>query len=291
MLGRTLESSLRKLALLFLRSTSKGPLTEALSPEKNGRFVERSRKLGLGKLFRLVGRFAGLFLTARMKVRIQEYLINRFRIPVNWQPQEALQQHFEKALVRLREARDGSSIGDYLEFGVYQGNSLLCMHRALADLGLDKVRLFGFDSFEGLPESATMDEVWSPGQFRSDIEYTKERLSRNGADWKRTTLVKGFYSDTLTDGLTNRLGLERAAVIMIDCDLYTSTREALAFCAPLIRDEAVIFFDDWHATGEDKGEKRAFREFLEKHPDLTAEDFGTYLDNARVFFVARQTAT
>ena len=32
---------------------------------------------------------------------------------------------------------------------------------------------------------------------------------------------------------------------MIDCDIYSSARTALDFCGPLIRDRAVLVFDDW----------------------------------------------
>ena len=69
---------------------------------------------------------------------------------------------------------------------------------------------------------------------------------------------------------------------MIDCDLYSSAKEALNFCGPLILDEAIIFFDDWAGpletslADEQKGEKRAFDEFLQEHPQLKAVRFGTY---------------
>ena len=81
--------------------------------------------------------------------------------------------------------------------------------------------------------------------------------------------------------------MEKASLIMVDADLYTSSRDALAFCAPLIRDTAAIFFDDWNSTDEAGGEKRAFRELLEAHPDLEAKEIGTYSPNALAFLVTR----
>ncbi len=67
---------------------------------------------------------------------------------------------------------------------------------------------------------------------------------------------------------------------MIDCDFYSSAKEALNFCGPLIQDEVMIFFDDWDAgiglADRDLGEKAAFDEFLREHPDLSAQEFGTY---------------
>lgn len=75
---------------------------------------------------------------------------------------------------------------------------------------------------------------------------------------------------------------------MIDCDLYSSTLEALKFCAPLIHEHAVILFDDWFPLAEQAmGEKKAFDEFLADHPDMSARDLGSYDATARVFAVLR----
>ncbi len=52
------------------------------------------------------------------------------------------------------------------------------MQEAARRAGLDKVRFFGFDSFEGLPSEAEWDSPWSQGEFRSDIELTRKRLRR-----------------------------------------------------------------------------------------------------------------
>ena len=101
---------------------------------------------------------------------------------------------------------------------------------------------------EGRTDRAEWDGPWSEGEFRSDIEFTRKRLTEGGVDWDRTELVKGFFSDTLTPELRERLGLEKASLIMVDADLYTSSRDALAFCEPLIRDVSVIFFEDSSTT-------------------------------------------
>jgi hypothetical protein len=77
---------------------------------------------------------------------------------------------------------------------------------------------------------------------------------------------------------------------MVDCDIYASTKPALAFCAPLIGDEAVVFFDDWFSGGladRNEGEKRAFEEFLSAHPEFKAEDFGDYGCNSKAFVLSR----
>lgn len=275
---------LRPIAVRFLRQTARGPLVQALptGDHSAGVFTRFQRWL-----FRRVGRLVGRFLSPGRKVAIQEWMINTFRIPVDWQPREMLQARFEEQLTWLQERSNGT-LGDYLEFGVYQGNSLVCMNRAVKNRGVDGMRLFGFDSFEGLPESAEFDGIWSQGQFRSDLEFTRQLLDEAGVDWDRVKLVKGFYDQVLTDELADQLGLDAASVVMIDCDLYTSTRDALAFCEPRLTDDSVIFFDDWESTGDDRGEKLAFREFLEAHPQFEIEELPGYHEKARIFRLRRR---
>jgi O-methyltransferase len=189
--------------------------------------------------------------------------------------EKELQAVYQKALALLVERNGRSNIGDYLEFGVYNGTSMLCMYRALENLRLEDVRLFGFDSFEGLPPDAgdTDGGVWRPGDFKSSFEFTQTVLSLSGINWGRLRLVKGWFSDTLNEDLVRNQLIEKASVVMIDCDLYTAAREALQFCRPLIKDETIFIFDDWHAYGLDgrgMGEKRAFEEFMQNCPELSS---------------------
>jgi hypothetical protein len=154
------------------------------------------------------------------------------------------------------------------------------MHRVLDKFGLRHVRLFGFDSFEGLPTSTHPDDKdWRVGAFKSDYRFTREFLTRNRVDWNRVSLTKGFFSETLTDQFRQRADLKKTSLIMVDCDMYLSAKQALDFCAPHIQDRAVIFFDDWNAgqlADKGQGERRAFEEFLAENPHLKAEELGAY---------------
>jgi O-methyltransferase len=192
-------------------------------------------------------------------------------------PVEELARVDRRALAHLRES--APPVGDYLEFGVFRGDSLLCMDQARREAGLS-FRLFGFDSFEGLPELAPDDQGWTAGSFRSNYGSTRRRLTSNGIDWSRTVLVKGWFDETLTPELRDEHELVKASTIMIDCDLYSSAKTALEFSAPLIRDEAIIFFDDWDGGSglaeRGEGEARAFGEFLAAHPEFTATEFDSY---------------
>ena len=186
----------------------------------------------------------------------------------------------------------------YLEFGVSQGSSMLCMHRALSGSAQWKeksARLIGFDSFEGLPpETVTVKDqggdAWRPGQFASRQSYTESYLRAHGVPRGRVELVKGWFSETLNEWTVARLGLKRADIIMIDCDIYTAAAEALAFCADLITSTTIIVFDDWgdENTPPNVGEEKAFSEFLAANPHISARELPdlSYHACSRVFEVS-----
>lgn len=208
-------------------------------------------------------------------------------------PLENYEAKCREALRWLVEQSQGRPIGDYLEFGVCHGSSMSCMNRAVKILSLEsQMRLVGFDSFEGLPDTTGMEDghIWKGGMCRSDIEFTRRFLTEAGVDWNRTHLIKGWFSDTCNAATVQQYQLKHASVIMIDSDLYTSAKTALDFCFPLIGDHAVIFFDEWYIFGyaeTNVGEKHAFEEWLAAHPEFAAEEFGQYLDISLAFKITR----
>jgi len=60
------------------------------------------------------------------------------------------------------------------------------------------------------------------------------------------------------------------------------------FCRPLIKDRAIIFFDDWFQKYQ--GEAKAFEEFLNENQHIKAEKFGTYKPNGQIFLVTNTLA-
>jgi O-methyltransferase len=216
--------------------------------------------------------------------QLHRQILNRQRLVI---PSE-LKRKYREALMLLKE--NGVGPGDYLEFGVYNGSSLICMHQVMEELGVTGSRLIGFDSFEGLPPIAEFDSGghWKPGDFKCGYEFTRRVLQHEGIAPERVTLIKGFYSDTLTDELRNRLQLKRTGIILIDCDLYQSTKEALAFCEPLIVDHTVILFDDWFPLADrNLGEKLAFDEFLAQHSHFQAQALFDFPPYGKAFLVSR----
>lgn len=195
---------------------------------------------------------------------------------------------------RLLDRVGEGELGDYLEFGVYNGSTLSIVHDLLASRGRTESRLFGFDSFEGLPpEANTQDNnIWMSGQYRCPEDFARDFLNQRGVDWQRIALIKGWFSDTCNAATIERYQMKKAGIIMIDSDLYSSAVEALTFCEPLIHRHALIIFDEYYPGGRDDrflGEEKAFAEFKDAHPDITATKLNeSYSFGSRLFLLERR---
>lgn len=202
-----------------------------------------------------------------------------------WSPLVPEAAFFECALSAISLLRErGHMFGDYLEFGVSRGTSMALMARALTESHLSAVKLIGFDSFEGMARDAHL-EGWRPGDFRSTENATRFYLARHGVAKQRVRLVKGWFDQSLTEATRVSLGIQKASLVMVDCDAHTPSRLALSFAGRSITDEAVIFFDDWGWTEADQiiGQKEAFATFLSENPHLKATELSSYRSEARVF--------
>ncbi len=183
--------------------------------------------------------------------------------------------------------------GDYLEFGVYEGSTLTCAYHSAQRKHLKNMRLYAFDSFEGLPELVGIDSTdygFSKGDFACSEGKFRERIKRLGVDPNKVIITKGWYDDTLNDNTKVRLNIKSAAVIWVDCDLYQSTVSVLDFIADYVVDGTVIVFDDWFLFrgSPDRGEQRAFREWLRKHYEIEAIPYLNYSWCGQSFILHRK---
>ena len=136
--------------------------------------------------------------------------------------------------------------GLFLELGVASGTSI----RFLASSFPDQ-QFYGFDSFEGLPEA------WERGDMRVwKGAFRQEHLPSVPSN---VQLIAGWFSDTL------RKIEEPISFLHIDCDLYSSTKEAFDILGDQIGKGTVIVFDEFYNyPGFEEHEFKAFTEFLEK---------------------------
>ncbi len=186
--------------------------------------------------------------------------------------------------------------GDILEFGVSKGASLIMLDRLVSKLIRDRhhrqCRIFGFDSFDGLPDPKGEDKKhfkFRHGAYKSNRDSVIRRLKESKADIQNISLIQGWYHESLTPELRENLGIERAAFINIDCDLCESTTAALKWCEPLIDQGTIINFDDWfcYQGSPDHGEQLAFQKFLAENPDMTATSFSTCSWHGKSFIINR----
>lgn len=193
--------------------------------------------------------------------------------------------------------------GDLLEFGVGRGSTLAIINKIglkvlRGERDLD-YRLFGFDSFDGLPEPQGRDRDvhtedasavrFEKGDFRSTKDEVWSYLEKKDFELGNIELVAGWYDQTLTEDLKDSLGIKAASLINIDCDFYSSTKVALGWCESLIQQGTIVSFDDWfcYKGSKSHGENCAFTEFLESNPHLTAQEFSSYSWHGKAFIMSR----
>lgn len=179
--------------------------------------------------------------------------------------------------------------GDYLEFGVFKGATFAEAHRIARAKKLDDMRFFAFDSFEGLPVSDQEADrrQFSKGEYSASLELFKSNIRKAGVKIDEAQIVKGWFKDTLNADTKKKLGLKSAAVVWVDSDLYESAVTVLDFITDLVADGTILVFDDWYffKGHPDKGEQRAFKEWLAKNPQFKVSEFHKYFWHGNSFIV------
>jgi Macrocin-O-methyltransferase (TylF) len=120
---------------------------------------------------------------------------------------------------------------DYLEFGVFQGESI----REVARLNPNPdARFFGFDSFQGLPQDWNAEK--KKGAF--DVGGRLPQIED-----PRVSFVPGWFDHSLPEFLLRYRPQDRLW-IHIDADLYGSTLCALTYLNRHIKPGTVMIFDE-----------------------------------------------
>jgi len=131
------------------------------------------------------------------------------------------------------------------EFGVFTGATINHLAK------LTSKTVFGFDSFEGLPED------WRAVGIKKG-HFAVKRLP---AVRENVTLVKGWFHKTIPSFLAAHDGA--VGFLHIDCDLYSSTKVVFDLLGPRLSAGTVLVFDEYLNFPEwQEGEHKAFNEFL-----------------------------
>lgn len=122
---------------------------------------------------------------------------------------------------------------DYLEFGVFEGQSFA----KWMDLNRDpESRFYGFDTFTGLPTDWGVH--FKRGHF--DVEGEVPTI-----DDPRGKFIKGLFQETLPGFLTTLGPPGRQLVVHNDSDLYSSTIYTLAMLDSRIVPGTILIFDEF----------------------------------------------
>ncbi|MBX9667475.1 MAG: TylF/MycF family methyltransferase [Candidatus Obscuribacterales bacterium] len=172
--------------------------------------------------------------------------------------------------------------GDYLEFGVFTGSSFVYamqIHQKLKGLSTKETRFFGFDSFEGFGEVQSYDAhpFYKTDTFKVDSKRTLANIKKHAGKLE-THLVKGFFRDSIKGKSTTDLGISKARVIFIDCDLKEASSLALEFAKPSLQVGTVLIMDDFFAYRGDAtlGVCGAFEEFNAANSNFRWRQVGDY---------------
>ncbi len=124
---------------------------------------------------------------------------------------------------------------DYLEFGVYEGASILDWSAINRH---EKSRFFGFDSFQGLPESWNYrGGVMAAGTFDTGGKIPNVEDSR-------IVFIKGLFQESIP-GFLEQFKRRSRLVVHLDADLYSSTLYVLCRLHKLMAPGTVLFFDEF----------------------------------------------
>lgn len=88
-------------------------------------------------------------------------------------------------------------------------------------------------------------------------------------------IVSGYYDKTLSEETKKNIPIEKAAVIMMNADLYESAKLIFDFITDYIQEGTVLILAGWfcYRANPNKGEQRAFKEWLEKNQSMKAVEY------------------
>jgi hypothetical protein len=142
------------------------------------------------------------------------------------------------------EKVDFTKNGLICEFGVFSGRTINHIAKQVKQV------VYGFDSFEGLPE-----------QWRDGFAQAHFKVAHLPKVKPNVKLIKGWFDKTLPRFIQEHA--EPMAFLHIDCDLYSSTKTIFDLCKDRISTGTVIVFDEYfNYPGWKDGEFKAFQEFV-----------------------------
>jgi O-methyltransferase len=170
----------------------------------------------------------------------------------------------------LDTVRNEKIHGDIVETGIWRGGAVIFAASYLNIYELSDRKVFGCDSFEGLPipdekYPVDKDDVHSLiDTLRVSFNEVAHNFAKYNVDMTRVKLVKGWFKDTLPE-----LDCESISILRLDGDMYSSTIEALDALYKKVTSGGYVIIDDYCLEGA----KTAIYDYFEgNQPDIVDID-------------------
>lgn len=138
--------------------------------------------------------------------------------------------------------------GDFLEAGVCQGGAAIFLRALQVAYDEPHRRMWVADSFQGLPvPTADIDRDYDFSEGRQPWLAVSEQAVRDNFRTydllsDQVQFLPGWFSDTLPQA-----PVEQLAILRLDADIYTSTREVLESLYEKVSPGGFVIVDDYHA--------------------------------------------
>ena len=201
--------------------------------------------------------------------------------------------------------------GDYVEFGIYKGESFLNSLEVFLEFKNwlkkqknsneawriniakesplnDTVFFHALDTFVGMPQNKENNFIYKEGNFGYSYEYFKKKLNKfNNKDLK-VFIYKGEFRKTQQNFKEN-LKERKVSIVNFDCDLESSTTDALEIIKNNIQIGTIFFFDDYNAFNANMslGQRKSFSDFIKKS-NFIFEKFFNYHYSGQSFICIGQ---
>jgi O-methyltransferase len=172
----------------------------------------------------------------------------------DWEPEQGI-GHPKTALSmiglrRMQNLRDIAELvlkenipGDFCECGVWRGGAAIFMRGILKAYQSER-KVWVCDSFRGMPYGEDpRDPDWRHlTLLEVPFDQVIENFRRFGLwNGERVKIMPGWFKDTLPGPI------EQLALLLLDCDFYSSTMEVLNALYPKVSSGGYVIIDDYYA--------------------------------------------
>ena len=165
--------------------------------------------------------------------------------------------------------------GDYIEFGIFKGKSLLHSVNVTKKLDIFNDKNFwGLDSFTGFP--VENHDFYLSENFKS----SKKKVEKPFIKYKNVHIVEGFFEDSVVS--KELASVNNISFAFVDCDIYESAETAFKYIKKKISNGGFIMIDDFSSV--DKNGNYIAKSFYEVFADRNILFFDSY-SNGQTFRV------